>query len=69
MEDKDASKNADAYVKFTAAIKNLETETSIASIIEVARMFTNWIQPLDPKFALDVANHFDAFIKERLKRF
>lgn len=63
------SKIADMYVKYTAAIKNLETETSIAEIVEVARMFVNWLQNVDPQFALLVLNHFDSFIKERLKRF
>lgn len=62
------SKIADMYVKYTAAIKNLETETSIAECVEVARLFVNWLQNIDPQFALLVLNHFDSFIKERLKR-
>jgi hypothetical protein len=57
------------YVKYTASINNLETETSIAQIIQVGRMLIDWLQPLDPQFALQVTNHLDAFIKERLKRF
>lgn len=63
------SKIADMYVKYTAAIKNLETETSTAEIIQVARIFINWLQNIDPVFALEVLNHFDSFIKESLKRF
>lgn len=63
------SKIADMYVKYTAAINNLETETSIGQIFEVARMYVNWLQGLDPKFALEVLNHFDLFIKERLKSY
>ena len=63
------SKIADMYVKYTAAINNLETETNIGQISEVARMFVNWLQGIDPHLALSVVNNFDAFIKERLKRF
>jgi transposase-like protein len=63
------TKIADMYVKYTAAIKNLETETSIGQIAEVARMFVNWLQTIDPQFALTVLNHFDKFIKEQLKRY
>lgn len=63
------SKIADMYVKYTAAINNLETDTSIGQIMEVFRMYTNWLQNVDPVFALSVLNHCDAFIKEKLKRF
>jgi DNA-binding XRE family transcriptional regulator len=63
------TKIADMFVKYTAAIKNLETETSVGQISEVARMFVNWLQGVDPQFALSVLNHFDMFIKEQLKRF
>jgi DNA-binding Xre family transcriptional regulator len=63
------TKIADMYVKYTAAIKNLETETSVGQISEVARMFVNWLQTFDPKFGLLVLNHFDKFMKEQLKRF
>ena len=63
------SKIADMYVKYTAAINNLETETSTAQIFEVGKRFVNWLQGIDPQFALLVLNHLDAFIKENLKRF
>jgi hypothetical protein len=63
------SKIADMYVKYTAAINNLETETSIAQMFEVGRMFVNHLQAIDPQFALSVLNHFDGFIKEKLKRY
>lgn len=72
LKDEDSigdSKIADMYVKYTAAINNLETDTSIGEIMEVGRMFTNWLQGIDPVFALAVLNHFDSFIKEKLKRF
>jgi transcriptional regulator with XRE-family HTH domain len=72
LKDEDSigdSKISDMYVKYTAAIKNLETETSIGQIMEVGRMFVNHLQGIDPQFALSVLNYFDLFIKEKLKRF
>lgn len=63
------SKTADMYVKYTAAIKNLETETNLAQLMETGRMFVNHLQTIDPAFALSVLEHFDKFIKEQLKRF
>lgn len=62
-------KQADAFVKYTASINNLETETSVGSIIEVGRMFVNYIQNEDPQLAVKVLNYIDALIKEKLKRF
>lgn len=63
------TKKADAIVKYTAAIKNLETETNTAQKMEVGRMFINYLIPIDPQFALSVTNHLDAFIKAGLKKF
>lgn len=68
-EDAGDTKAADKFIKYTAALKNLETEASISEIMEVAMSFVKWLQPLDPQFALAASNHFDKFIKERLKRF
>ena len=61
-------KLADAFSKLTASIKNLETEAGISEIAEVARIFVKWLIDLDPALALLVTNHFDEFIKQRLKR-
>lgn len=68
-ENIDNTKLADAFSKYTAAIKNLETETSVSEIIEVGKIFLDWLMTLDPKFALSVGEHLDTFIKERLKKF
>lgn len=68
-EDGGDTKDADKLIKYTASLKNLETEASIAEIMEVAIIFTKWLQPIDPALALTVTNHFDKFIKDRLKRF
>lgn len=66
--EKPDAKLADQIVKYTASINNMETETSIAEIIEVSRMFINWMLGLDVNMAMNVAHHFDQFIKERLKK-
>ena len=63
------SKLADMNVKYTAAIKNLETDASLAELIEAGRLFVNDLMEKDPQFALRVLNEYDEFIKNRLKRF
>lgn len=63
------TKTADMYVKYTAAINNLETETSIAQLMDAGQRFHKYLQTIDPKFALDVLNHYDKFIKDQLKGF
>lgn len=62
------AKMADQFVKYSASIKNLETETSIGQIIEVARLFINFLLVNDPALALEVTNKFDLFIKDSLKK-
>jgi hypothetical protein len=62
------SRIADMYVKYTASIKNLETDTNLGQIVEVLRMFVNYLQTIDPEFALSVLNHSDKFVKDQLKR-
>ena len=68
-DDAGDTKAADKFIKYTAALKNLETDASIADIMEVGMAFVKWLQPIDPSLAMSVGNHLDKFIKERLKRF
>lgn len=68
-DDAGDPKEADKLIKFTAALKNLETETSIAQIMEVAMGFDKWLLPIDPQLADTVSRMFDAYIKEKLRRF
>jgi len=65
------TKLADMVIKYTAAINNLETETSTAEQMEVARMYINYLMAIesDPEFILKSTMHLDAFIKAGLKRF
>ncbi len=62
------SKEADTMVKLTAAAKNLETDASVADIIEVQKRFLNWLRKLAPQKAKEVASMVDDFIKDTLKR-
>lgn len=63
------SKMADMYVKYTAAIKNLETDTSISQLMEAGMKFHKFVLGTDAVFALRFLNEFDAFIKDNLKRY
>jgi len=65
------TKLADMVIKYTAAIKNLETETNTAEKMEVGRMYINYLMSMesDAEFILTTTNHLDAFIKAGLKRF
>jgi len=59
-------KDADLLIKYTAAIKNLETDTSLTQIVEVAKLFTTWLYRRDIPLTKTVTLQLDAFIKERL---
>lgn len=63
------TKIADMVVKYTAAIKNLETETSIGELMEAGKRFHKYMQAIDPDQALQMLNNYDGFIKEQLKKF
>ena len=61
------TKDADLLIKYTAAIKNLEAETSAGQIIEVAILFTSWLQRIDLELTKKVTPYFDDLIKEKMK--
>jgi transcriptional regulator with XRE-family HTH domain len=61
------TKDGDKLIKYSATIKNLESETSVAQIIDVARMFVNYQLQINPTQAQITLNDFDAFVKEKLK--
>jgi hypothetical protein len=63
------TKLADMVIKYTAAIKSLETETSIAALMDAGMQFHKYLQAVDPTEALKMLNNYDGFIKERIKRF
>jgi len=61
------SKEADTLGKLSAAIRQLETETSVADTIEVLKNFINHIRQDDYEKAKEVTNLADIFIKSILK--
>lgn len=62
-------KDVDLIMKYTAAIKNLETDNGMAAIIEVAEQFTNWLHRRDLELTKEFTLRFDAFIKENRRPF
>ena len=62
------SKEADTISKLAGAIKTLETEASISDVVEVSKRFLNWLRPLAPHKAKEIAAMFNDFIKSLLKR-
>ena len=62
------SKQADTIMKLTASIRTLETDASIADIVEVAKRLINWLKAINPVQAREVAQLFDDFIKDALSR-
>lgn len=61
------SKEADIISKLTSAINKLETETSIAEVIEVSKQIILFIQAVDFEFAKRLTNYIDVFILEKMK--
>jgi transcriptional regulator with XRE-family HTH domain len=62
-----SSKQADTLNKLATAAKKLETEASIADIIEVSKRFLNWLRQTDFEKAKEISYFFDAFIKDTIK--
>lgn len=61
------AKEADSVLKFTAAIRNLEIETSIAEKVEVGMAFIDAVRKEDPELAKVITKHFDNFLQSSLK--
>ena len=63
------SSEADAIIKITNSIKNLEGETGIGEITSIGMMFINYIQSGGAKkeFLEDVTHWFDLFIQSKLQ--
>ena len=61
------SKEADALIKITAAIKNLETETNIAERMSTGKEFLHFVRKtMGFDFSKEVAAAFNAYIKSCL---
>lgn len=61
------AKEADSLNKLTSAARDLETKTSIASIVDVSITLLDWLRPIDFEKSKEFSNIFDMFIKSRLK--
>lgn len=61
------TKEADVISKITSAIKQLETETSIAEIFEVGKQFIQFVRSDDIEAAKTITGFYDAFIQKNLK--
>jgi DNA-binding XRE family transcriptional regulator len=60
------TKLADSVIKYTAAIKSLEMETSIADKVDVGMKFIDFIRKDDVEFAKKVTKFFDLFIQDSI---
>ena len=62
------SKEADTISKLAGAINKMESEASIADVVEVSKRLLNWLRPLNHVKALEISAVFNDFIKEILKK-
>lgn len=62
-----SNKEADSLVKLTATARNLETDASVADVIEVFKRFSNWLRSVDLEKAKDLIVFQDAFIKNIMR--
>jgi tRNA uridine 5-carbamoylmethylation protein Kti12 len=60
------TKDLDAIIKYTAAIKNLETDTTISNIIEVSDLFLRWLRRRDLDLAKKLTVQFDTFVQQKI---
>ncbi len=62
------SKEADTIGKLTSAIKTLETEASIADIVEVSKRQLSWLRAFNPEKAREFGILMNEFIKDTLAK-
>jgi len=62
------TKDADKIIKYTAAIKNLETDVSMGEMIETGMQFIRFVLQRNLDTAKLISLQFDAFVKHRLKQ-
>jgi len=60
-----AAKDMDQLLKYTTAIKNLDTDNSVYSLIECAELFIAWLYHRNRALSQTVTRQFEVFIKER----
>lgn len=62
-----SSREADILTKLAAAARSLETDSSIADIVEVGKRFLNWLRMSDLDKAKEFARLLDGFIKDSMR--
>lgn len=63
-----SAKEADTMTKLAASARSLETETSIAQIIDTSIEIIRYIQQEDFDKARELSDYFDSFIKHKLSK-
>lgn len=53
--------------KLTEDLEALEQDASVRDIYNVSRRLLDWLRPRDLNRAKELANYFDAYIKEQMK--
>jgi DNA-binding XRE family transcriptional regulator len=53
--------------KLTEDLEALEQDASVRDIYNVSRRLLDWLRPRDLNKAKELANYFDAYIKEQMK--
>lgn len=61
------SKEADTLNKLTSSIRSLETDASVADVVEVSKRLLNWLRKHNSTKAMEVSAIFNDFIKSILK--
>ena len=61
------NKEADIISKLTSAARNLETQVSIANIVDVFQDFTDWLRMVDITKAQEIIDWMDGYIKHKMK--
>ena len=61
------SKDVDAISKLTASIRQLEYDTSVGEIIDVAKKYIEFVRQFDLEFAQKAAGYFDLLIQQKAK--
>ncbi|MFL5811484.1 MAG: hypothetical protein ACJ749_18310 [Flavisolibacter sp.] len=63
------SKQADSLIKYTASIRNLETELAIADLVESGIRFIKHLQKVtNIKTVMEVSELWHSFLQESIKR-
>jgi len=62
------TKLADMMIKYTAAIGNLETDTSAGQMFETGMLFIRFVSKENFELAKEITNYFDAFIQQELNK-